>query len=132
MMLKERAENYYNEGNYNCAETVIRAANDEYQLGLDDTAMKLAGGFGGGMGCGKACGALCGGICAISAKLIEGKAHETKELRGTTTKLVAEFNRILGDTECKTLTVKYKKPDVRCLDTVLLACEALENVMKTL
>ena len=32
-MLKERAKEYYNQ-NYNCAETIVRAANDEYNLGL--------------------------------------------------------------------------------------------------
>ncbi|MGM9630893.1 C-GCAxxG-C-C family (seleno)protein [Butyricicoccus sp.] len=128
-MLKERATEYYKKG-YNCAETIIRAANDEYQLGLTEEAMKLCGGFGGGMGCGKACGALCGGISAISAKLIDTKAHETPELRADCTRLVAAFNRILGDTECKNLMQKYKKPDSGCLETVLLGCEALESVME--
>ncbi|HIV69026.1 MAG TPA: C-GCAxxG-C-C family protein [Candidatus Butyricicoccus stercorigallinarum] len=128
-MLKDRATEYYEKG-YNCAETILRAANDEYQLGLTEDAMKLCGGFGAGMGCGKACGALCGGICAISAKLIETSAHETPELRAACTKLVAAFNRILGDTECKNLMQKYKKPDTRCLQTVLLGCEALESVME--
>lgn len=129
-MLKERATEYYNNDNYNCAETVIRAANDEYQLGLSEDAMRLCGGFGGGMGCGQACGALCGGISAISAQLIESKAHEAPELRGKCAELVAAFRRILGDTQCKNLMQKYKKPDTRCLETVLLGCEALESVME--
>ena len=128
-MLKERAKEYYNQ-NYNCAETIVRAANDEYHLGLTEEAIRMCGGFGGGMGCGKACGALCGGICVISSKLIENCAHETTELRQACQKLVSAFNRILGDTECKHLMMKYKKPDTRCLDTVLLGCEALESVME--
>lgn len=128
-MLKEYAEKYYSQ-NYNCAETIIRAANDEYNLGLTEQAMRLCGGFGGGMGCGKACGALCGGISAVSAQLIDDRAHETPELRAKCTALVAAFNRILGDTECKNLMRKYKQPDTRCLNTVLLGCEALESVMK--
>ena len=128
-MLKERAEAYYKQG-YNCAETMIRAANDEYNLGLDDNAMKLTAGFGGGMGCGKACGALTGSACAISAKLVETKANQAPELRAKITALVAAFNRILGDTECKNLTIKYKNPECGCLKTVLLACEALEAAMQ--
>lgn len=129
-MLKERAERYYNEGNYNCAETILRAANDEYKLGLDEASMKLVAGFGGGMGCGQACGALCGGICAISAAEVADRAHTTPALRPKTAKLVAAFRRILGDTQCKNLMVKYKKPDTRCLETVLLGCEALAEVME--
>lgn len=128
-MLKERAEKYYNE-NYNCAETILHAANDEYNLGLDDETIRLTAGFGGGMGCGQACGALCGGICAISAALVEDRAHTTPGLRAKTTKLVAAFNRILGDTQCKNLMRKYKTPEQRCLQTVLLGCEALSEVME--
>ena len=127
-MLKQRAEYYYKQG-YNCAESVLRAANDVYELGLSEDAFLACGGFGGGMGCGQACGALCGGISAISAKLIETKAHDTPELRGTCTQLVAAFNRILGDTQCKNLMGKYKKPDTGCLTTFLLGCEALESVL---
>ncbi len=127
-MLKQRATEYYKQG-YNCAETIVRAANDEYALGLTEEAMRMCSGFGGGMGCGKACGALCGGICVISSKLVKSSAHQTPELRAKCTKLVAAFNRILGDTECKHLMLKYKKPDTRCLDTVLLGCEALESAL---
>lgn len=128
-MLKERATEYYTKG-FNCAETVIRAANDEYHLGLSEESLKLCGGFGGGMGCGQACGALCGGISAISAQLIETCAHETPELRGKCAELVAAFRRILGDTQCKNLMLKYKDPNSKCLKTVLLSCEALESVME--
>lgn len=128
-MLKERATQYYQQG-YNCAETIIRAANDEYQLGLTEDAMRLCAGFGGGMGCGKACGALCGGISVLSAKLVETKAHDCPELRAQCTKLVAAFNRILGNTECKNLKLKYHDPETRCLNTILLGCEALDSVMQ--
>ena len=59
-MLKDRVGAYYLEKNYNCAETLIHAINDEYHLALGEEEMKLAGGFGGGMGCMEAtCGALC-------------------------------------------------------------------------
>ena len=34
-MLRETAKKYYLEQNYNCAESVLRAANEEYGLGLD-------------------------------------------------------------------------------------------------
>ena len=128
-MLQERAKQYYDQ-DYNCAETILRAANDEYQLGLDEAALRLAAGFGGGMGCGQTCGALCGGVCAISAALVENRAHVTPELRAKTTKLVAAFRRILGDTQCKILVQKYKTPETRCWKTVELGCQALSEVME--
>ena len=128
-MLKERAEYYYTQ-NYNCAETILHAANDEYALGLDEETMRLVAGFGGGMGCGQACGALCGGVCVLSRALVDDRAHLTPELRGKTTKLVAAFRRILGDTQCKNLMPKYKTPENGCLETILLGCEALSEVME--
>ena len=45
-MLKERARIYYQEKDYNCAEAIIRAANDEYALGINEAGLKAFGGFG--------------------------------------------------------------------------------------
>lgn len=47
MNIEELTAQYYLEKDCNCAETVLHAANDAYQLGLDDNAMKVIGGFGG-------------------------------------------------------------------------------------
>ena len=79
-MLKERARIYYQEKDYNCAEAIIRAANDEYALGINEAGLKAFGGFGGGMQCGSICGAVCGGIGAISTKEIETCAHQTEDV----------------------------------------------------
>ena len=35
----EKVKEYYLGGNFNCAESVLRAANDEYGLGLDEKAL---------------------------------------------------------------------------------------------
>ena len=80
-MTRDRIYGYFIEKDNNCAETMLRALNDEYQLGIPDDSVKLVGGFGGGMGCGKACGALCGGCSAISYRLIKERAHATPELK---------------------------------------------------
>ena len=57
-MLKDLCEKYYFEGNYNCAETIIRAGNDYYNLGLHDRDMIAFGGFGAGIQTGNTCGAV--------------------------------------------------------------------------
>ena len=46
-MLKDIAEKYYIQG-YNCAESLIRAGNEYYNLNLDENALKMTGAFGGG------------------------------------------------------------------------------------
>jgi hypothetical protein len=47
-MLVEKCKKYYDlEYNLNCAECMLYAANDEYNLGIDNAGLKLAAGFGG-------------------------------------------------------------------------------------
>lgn len=49
MTLQETIQKYYVQGNYNCSETLIHAANEYYDLKLDEDSMKVLSGFGGGM-----------------------------------------------------------------------------------
>ena len=64
-MLKEQAARWYLNG-YNCAECIIHAANEQWQLGMSEADMRMVSGFGGGMQCGDVCGALSAAICVIS------------------------------------------------------------------
>ncbi len=66
--MKEKARNYFLEQDCNCAESVLRAANDTYQLGVSQEDITLVSAFGGGMGCGKTCGALCGAMAVLGKK----------------------------------------------------------------
>ena len=50
-MLREIANDFYMNQNYNCGECILQAANKAYDLGLNERALKLASGFGAGMGC---------------------------------------------------------------------------------
>lgn len=131
-MLRDRVKDYYIDQDFNCAEAILHAANDEYALNLTDESFKLVGGFGGGMGCGHTCGALCGGIAAVGQITINGKAHTTDGFKDTCTRLVQDFNTVLGSENCDELKAKYKKDDVRCLEAVYLAADVLENVLKDL
>lgn len=96
-MLKDVAEKYYKQG-YNCAESLIRAGNDYYNLNLDENALKVAGAFGGGFHVGDICGALSGSACIISSKYIETKAHETTHLKPNMLNLVRAFQSLFFKT----------------------------------
>jgi C_GCAxxG_C_C family probable redox protein len=128
-MLRDRIKTYYLEKDYNCAESLLRAANDEYNLNIPEDSFKLIGGFGAGMGCGKSCGAMCGGISAIGQQRITGRAHTTEGLSDICKEYVTQFVQTLGSTECDDLVKKYKKEDVRCLETVLMSADVLEKIM---
>ena len=90
-MLKDEIGKYYFDGNYNCAETIIRAGNDYYQLGLHDEDMKMLGGFGAGIQCGNTCGAILSAASILSMKYIEKNAHESEDIRPVTVLLMKKF-----------------------------------------
>ena len=87
-MLKDHIEKYYIEGNYNCAETIIRAGNDYYELGLHDRDMIAFGVFGAGIQTGNTCGAVLAAASILSMKYVERKAHESDDIKPVTLKLI--------------------------------------------
>ena len=132
-MLAETAKKYYLEGDYNCAESVLLAANEAYGLGLDpDTCYRLVSAFGGGMGCGSVCGALAGAMAALGQVAVTGRAHATEGFKDLCAGFVAAFEKELGAQDCKTLKERYFAEGSRCLQTVVLACGVLEKQMEQL
>lgn len=124
--LKETASALYFGENYNCAETILRAASEYYKMDLSDNEMKLMGGFGGGLSAGKTCGALCGAMAVIGRLLVEGRAKETEGFWDACAELVARFEAKLGHCDCSVLKPENFKDDVRCVMTVEAAAEVLE------
>ena len=129
-MLKDLYEKYYYDMNYNCAETLIRAANDYYDLGLHDRDMIAFGGFGAGIQTGNTCGAILSAVSVLSMKYVEKKAHESKDIKPVTTELIRKFNIKYGSVLCKDIKPQSFKPDVRCKATIETACDILEQVIE--
>ena len=100
-MLKDIFEKYYYDQNYNCAETMIRAANEYYDLKLHDRDMIMLGGYGGGIQTGNTCGAILAAVSVLSMRYVGQKAHESKDIKPVTTALIREFNKKYGSVLCK-------------------------------
>lgn len=127
-MLKDLAAKYYENG-YNCAESIIRAGNEYYNLGLDEKALRMTGAFGGGLQVGDICGALSGSACVVSSKYIETKAHECTDLKPLMVKLVRAFQAKFSSRQCAQIKAKFFSKEVRCLNTVTTAADVLEQVL---
>lgn len=129
---------YYLDEHFNCAESMLRTANEQFGLGLSEESLRLAGGFGGGMGAGGACGALCGAVQAISALMLKaqesGRAADCPGFREACSGFYQAFQEQLGSSECRDLTPVYKKPDVRCYELMekawALLRQAAEDIQK--
>ena len=121
-MLKEKALYYHVDLTKGCSESILRAANEVYNLNLTDSEIQLFEGFRGGMGCGSACGCLTGAMGVLS-RMYAGR-EDFKTICGN---FVAFFNeRLASDSiDCSVLEPKYKNDTVRCGITVGFAADAL-------
>lgn len=129
MMLKDFIGKYYGAGNYNCAETIVRAANDYYGLELHDRDMIMVAAYGGGIQTGSTCGAVLGAVAVLSMKYVEAKAHESEDIKPVVTKLMRKFNEKFNSTLCKDIKAQVFSPEVKCRNTIEIACDILEETI---
>jgi len=131
---------------YNCAQAVLYSFCDDLRFD-QDTALKLACGFGAGMARRQeVCGAISGGIIAIGLKHGRGEGQErasTEETYRNVRELMWQFESKLGTCSCRTLLMgcnlntpegqrSFKENDLmnkickRCVQTVV---ETLEHIL---
>jgi len=132
-MLCEVAEKYYLGGDYNCAESVLLAANEVYHLGLDgENGHRLVSAFGGGMGCGLLCGAIAGAMAALGQEAVNTRAHVTDGFKELCAGMAAEMEAALGGTNCSVIKPALFVEGRRCAQTVRIAADVLEKKMNAL
>lgn len=129
-MIRDYAKKYYGEQNRNCAESVFLAANEALGLGLRDEDAKLIAGFGGGIGCGSLCGALAGAVAILGRTMVGDKAHTAAGFREACAALKKDFEARLGSILCSEIKPKNFNDKDRCLATVLVASDVLEDALR--
>lgn len=127
----ERAQSLHEKG-YNCAQAVVCAYCDKF--GLDeDTAFKMAEGFGLGMGIMEVCGALTGAFMLAGQKNSGGcaRAGETKAQTYKLNKaLTAAFREKNGTCLCRELKgVTDGKVRRSCSGCIEDACQLVEEIL---
>lgn len=128
-MLKDLLPKYYFDGNYNCAETILRAGNEYYNLDLHDRDMISFGAFGAGIQTGNTCGAVLAAAGILSMKYIEAKAHESEDIKPVVSAMMRKFNEKYKSTLCKDIKPQSFKPEYRCQKTIEVACDIIEEVI---
>ena len=127
----ERAQSLHNKG-YNCAQAVVCAYCDLF--GLDEeTAYKMAEGFGLGMGMMDTCGALSAAFMLAGMQGSKGTEHpgETKAQTYKTTKmLAAAFREKNGTYLCRELKgIADGKMRRSCPGCIKDACSLIETAL---
>ena len=111
-MLYEKIMHYYIGCGKRCAESVLLAGNDVYNLGLSSVDAALLAGFSGGMGgTGEACGLLSGAV-AVLGKLFYEKAGP--EFMPIISEFTRRFKEKFGATACPPVKERYATPKARC------------------
>lgn len=128
-MLRDIAEKYYFSEDYNCAEAIIRAANEYYNLNIEPHDLIMVAGFGAGIQCGSTCGALLSMSAVLSLKYVKSRAHASPLIKPLTLKIFKQFKETFGDTLCKEIKPNNFEPDQRCFKVVAQACDILEKTI---
>ncbi|MFX1376598.1 MAG: C-GCAxxG-C-C family protein [Promethearchaeota archaeon] len=130
---------------YNCAQSILGTYSNQY--GLDqDTALKLATGFGGGMGrLGRTCGAVSGAFMVIGLKYgmgLNGKTETKEKTYQKIREFSNKFQEINGSVIClELLGCDLKTPEGqnyyrtnnlferKCVQYVKTSVEILEEII---
>ena len=100
-MLKEAAKKYWTEEyDLNCAECMMYAANEEYNLNLTEQTLKVMAGFGGGLATGDVCGVITGAVGVIGIMFTEVSGHKSPSVREMTREFINNFKQKLGYVKC--------------------------------
>ncbi len=131
MIYSELVRNdYMQKHDLNCAETMLRAANEAYDIGLSEEALRAAEAFGGGMGREGACGAMTGALMALGIMRGSGKSHQDPRLGELRDEFVQRFEQRFGSTECAAVKARHRDPVKNCQVVVEGAAEILEDVLE--
>ncbi|MPQ43927.1 C-GCAxxG-C-C family (seleno)protein [Clostridium tarantellae] len=130
-MLKDKAVYYWDKKyDLNCAECIMYAANDEYNLNLSKETLKVMSAFGGGMAIESVCGAATGALGVIGIMYTNERGHESPIVKELTKEFMDRFYEELGTHKCDELKAKYRKDDAdRCIVMIEAAAKVLEQIV---
>ena len=118
----EKVLEFHKEG-YNCAESIIKAFNEDTNL---DIPVSIASPFGGGMAVGGTCGAITGTLMAVGALKGRNTSEEKNDSRTLTKEVITKVKEKYGTLEC----IELKKKGVTCDEIIEYAYGILKEQIK--
>jgi len=114
---------------YNCAETLLGACNERYNLELDNKTLKAIVPFGAGFYSEKACGLLTAGIASLGIMYAQEKPTLNEKVQQMTKQWVKAFEEEFGDTNCAQVKAVHKDEVKKCELVMARAAELFEEVV---
>ncbi|KAF5056749.1 putative redox-active protein [anaerobic digester metagenome] len=113
----------------NCAEIMLMAANEQYNLGLDERFFKAVCPFGGGFQTENTCGALLGALAAIGLMYTEERPTTNDKMKEKTKQFVAEFEKEFGALDCANIKAHHRSETEGCAPVKIRTAEVFERVI---
>ena len=113
----------------NCAEAILYAANEHYNLELTENGLRMAAGFGGGMFEKHLCGIVSGSICVLGI-IFKGKTlHNNNLLEIVVNEFKTTFREKYDNIECNYLLDNYYSEENGCNEMIYNSAEILKNII---
>ncbi len=111
--LEQNVIKHFNSDQYNCAESVLKALLEYFELEFSEDDVRVFSGFGGGIG---GCGCLCGtitGATAILGHIFKNEKVNDKIIvsRALAAKVHKYFTETYKDPCCRIITQEVPKKD---------------------
>lgn len=113
----------FREQGYNCAESIIKALNEEKGLNIP---VSTASPFGGGMTVGDTCGAITGSLIAIGSLKGRESNEEANETRNLTKEIMNKVKEKYGTYQC----IELKKNHVSCAEIIEFTYSVLKDSLE--
>ncbi len=111
-----------------CSEAILHAANEKYQLGLDDKTLRVASGFSGGMLCKKTCGIVSASIIALGLLYTDKVCHQSPRLKQAVNRYIELFEAAHSTLECGILKEQAYQLAHGCNPLIIEGAKLLEQV----
>lgn len=108
---------------YNCAETIVKAINEEKKLNIP---VSIASPFGIGMTVGSTCGAITGALMVLGSVTGRETSQEQNGSRLGTREIMKKINEKYGTFECKEL----KNNGISCDEIIGYTYEVVKEYIK--
>lgn len=115
---------------YSCSEAILHAANEKYNLYLDENCFKMVAPFSGGLLTEDICGILTASITVLGLIFTNKVAHQSPLLKEATVEYIKMFKEELNSTNCFTLKSMYRDDFVGCKSIIIQGAEILEKVIE--
>lgn len=129
---KDKPDAEQSQYHMNCAEVLLRAANDKHELNLPEVCFRMLQGFGAGFYSEKTCGAFSGSLAALGALYTEERPSDQAKMTRAAKLLVEEFEKEFGSLDCDYIKKHHRDAVTACNPVKLRAGLVFDRVVEKL